>query len=109
MPIPGAAAAPPTAAPVLASALTYIRSNARTTSPGVASGLRWRARAMFLRTSSHQGYCYYWFAADEGDDPPVMEYIECEPGVARRWSSFTDFLSEELDGIATQAKWRSTE
>lgn len=40
VPTPGAAAAPPTAAPVPAKALTYIRSRVRITWAGVASGFR---------------------------------------------------------------------
>ncbi|TCO45915.1 hypothetical protein EV192_120101 [Actinocrispum wychmicini] len=39
VPTVGAAAVAPTAAPVPARALTYIRSRVRTTSAGVASGL----------------------------------------------------------------------
>lgn len=42
----------------------------------------------------HQGYMFYFFRLDEGDDPPVYYYSECEDltGFVKCYDSFTDFI-----------------
>lgn len=112
VPTPGAAAVPPTAAPVPARALTYIRSRLRITCAGVAWGFRWRARAMFLRTSGlwassalsrrARARCPGAAAAESGS-PGAPVAIPWTPSVV---TSQLDLVSNQL--IDRRARWKPT-
>ena len=44
----------------------------------------------------HQGYAFNFFLAQDGEDPPVYEYVEGMPPVQRVAARLTDWLAEAL-------------
>ncbi len=47
----------------------------------------------------HQGYAFHFFLKQDGDDPPVYEYVEGMPEVQQVAIRFTDWLADELSRL----------
>jgi hypothetical protein len=54
----------------------------------------------------HQGYTFNFFLAQDGEDPPVYEYVEGMPPVRRVAARFTEWLADELSRFrAFREQW----
>lgn len=56
----------------------------------------------------HQGYAFNFFLAQDGEDPPVYEYVEGMPPVRRVAARFTEWLGNELSHFRASREQRTS-